>query len=145
MGSRSRSATWGLTNEEELADEERDDLWVHPCVGCRCVRAAPGWFRWRLVCTDDGLWATVELIGGSELSPLDLRMALLRRHRWFAQMVGGWSEGGWRLMWVWPWLVRGEENGAVSGAKIADQRGGSTSRERLWCFELMSWKIQLSP
>jgi len=35
----------------------------------------------------------VELAGGSELGLLDLRMALLRRQCWFAQMVGGWSEG----------------------------------------------------
>ena len=84
-------------------------------MGCRCVRATLGWFRLRPVCTDDGLWATVELTGGSELGLLDLRTALLRRHRWFAQMVGGWSEGRWRLMWVWPWLVCEKEKNREEG------------------------------
>jgi len=106
VGSRSRSATRGWTDEEESVDEEGDDLRVHPCVGCRRVRAAPGWFRWRLVYAG-GLWLARR--------PWEGNGKLLCRGQVLAAAVGGWCGCGlgWFLEFEANGTWRWEENAEV--------------------------------
>jgi hypothetical protein len=105
---------WGWTDEEESVDEEGDDLWVDPCMGCRCVWAAPSWsrggrLRWWWIAGNDGAsW-------GWWLASMEANLRGDEEENWDCQVFTSWrlvqenGRGYWgrvrRERWVSAWFV----------------------------------------